>query len=248
MERTVRKENLVRLNELRNAVLACGCRGNYFENFDSSLDDDLKLRHLARIEEDLAELDDAAWSHLKAGTIQRFIKSHPERGWQFAFDKLNEAKGYNYLKKMGCVNIKFIPESSEEGQKTPDLRADWNMKTILCEVKTINISNRESAARKNEQARYIEGELSDSLIYKIKNTINAAKMQFDAYKINNAKKIIYMVLNFDDSFHEYVENYLLNLQAVALEFCAVVGVVFDIKPKFYSANPDQSPIILSCLQ
>jgi hypothetical protein len=31
----------------------------------------------------------------------------PVRGWQPLFDKLNQAKAYNYLKQAGCTNIAF---------------------------------------------------------------------------------------------------------------------------------------------
>ena len=70
-----------------------------------------------------------------------------KRGWQALFDVLNEAKGYNHLSGIGCTNIRFIPVSSVPGQKTPDLSGDLAGARVLCEVKTINISEDEATRR-----------------------------------------------------------------------------------------------------
>ena len=51
------------------------------------------------------------------------------------------------------------------------------------------------------------------------------------------KRIVYLVVNFDDSLHEYVDDYLAQIQERSEEF-AVSGleIVLDVKPKFYSAS------------
>jgi hypothetical protein len=63
-----------------------------------------------------------------------------KRGWQPLFDKLNQAKAFNYLRWIGWVNVEFIPPSTETGQQTPDLRAESGSNKVLCEV-NLDFSN-----------------------------------------------------------------------------------------------------------
>ena len=51
------------------------------------------------------------------------------------------------------------------------------------------------------------------------------------------KRIVYLVVNFDDSLHEYVDDYLVQIQQRSEEFVVPgLEIVLDVKPKFYSAS------------
>jgi hypothetical protein len=71
-------------------------------------------------------------------------KKDKARVLQPLYNTLNEAKGHNHLTRIGCANVHFIPESAIEGQKTPDLGADAQGRKVLCDIKTINISDKEA--------------------------------------------------------------------------------------------------------
>ena len=54
---------------------------------------------------------------------------------------------------------------------------------------------------------------------------------------DDARRIAYVILNFDDNLHEYVEGYLEQLRAFVISAkLSKVEIIFDVKPKFYSAT------------
>ena len=229
---------LLRIGEIRDCVQR-GRAGHYFENFDRSLvEDSVKRKHFLHLEAELAGLDSAAWSQLKEQVVHLFEKKDPVRGWQAAFDKLNEAKAYTYLAKRGCSELYFIPESSASGQKTPDINGKLGGASILCEVKTINPSDNESKARGQAIARSVQGNLPKAFFAKLCSTVKKADIQMDVYCRDGAsQKFVYIILNFDDSLHEYVGRYMVQIH----DFCRrkklpCIEIIFDVKPEFYSAT------------
>ncbi len=51
------------------------------------------------------------------------------------------------------------------------------------------------------------------------------------------KRIIYLVINFDDRLHEGVDDYLVQISEKREEFMMPgVEVILDVKPEFYSAT------------
>lgn len=116
-------------------------------------------------------------------------------------DTLNEAWGYNFLKKIGCLKICFIPPSKINGVKTPDLKASLNHADVICEVKTINPSDDEVLYRNcgsylSEDAPFT---LNQGFFNKLDCDLKQAEKQCEAYDTcNNARYIVYIVLNFDD--------------------------------------------------
>ena len=230
---------LPRICEIRGCVERRGRKGHYFENFDSSLaENPIKRKHLLHLEAELAELNSAAWSQLKVQVVPLFERKAPVRGWQAAFDKLNEAKAYKYLASLGCEELGFIPESSVSGQKTPDLKGRLGSVSMLCEVKTINPSDDEVTARGQMSARSIQGDLPAAFFAKLCSTLETARAQMDSYcQDGTSRKFVYVILNFDDSLHEYVERYMVQMQDVCTQHeLPCVEIVFDVKPEFYSAT------------
>jgi hypothetical protein len=195
----------------------------------------------------LAGLDAVAWAHLLAQVVPLFEKRHEVRAWQAAFDKLNEAKGYNYLARIGCTHVHFVPVSSVSGQQTPDLEGRQGNQRVLCEVKTINPSDAEASSRhKVAHGQIVSGFTQDVLptgfFDKLMATVKAAEKQMRSYcSDRSTRRIVYIILNFDDRLHQYGDDYVRQIRNFIVS-CDLpeVKIVFDVKPRFYSAT-SQSP-------
>jgi hypothetical protein len=237
-----------RIREIRDCVLKRGRSGTYFENFDASLEDNpVKRKHFLHLEAELAKLDAAAWAHLKTQVLPLFENRDQVRGWQAAFDKLNEAKGYNYLTQLGCVEVAFIPTSTASGRKTPDLQAKLGTDRVLCEVKTINPSDIEAAscsavAHGRIVSGSTQGALPDGFFCKLMATLKTAEAQMTSYcSDHSSRRIVHVVLNFDDLLNQYADDYLGQIQTFTRTAALPeVEIVLDVKPRFYSAT-SQSP-------
>jgi hypothetical protein len=211
----------------------------YFLDFEQDLKElPVKLKHFLDIESELQTLDSASWKHLKAELAQLLKKRDAKRGWQALFDKLNEAKGYGYLVRLGCTNIRFIPRSSVHGQQTPDLHADLGATKMVCEVKTVNVSELEAGHRTTGSARDVLLQLPDGFFKKLKCDLELARRQLAAASTETlVRKIAYVIINFDDLLHEYVDDYVEQIEKfVATIVMPEVEIVFNIKPPFYSAT------------
>ena len=206
-------------------------------SFDAG-DNPVALKHFRDLETDLQGLDAKAWRVLKSEVIPLLTRRDGVRGWQPLFDKLNEAKGYNYLTRIGCTNVSFIPRASLQGKKTPDLQGVLLSTEVLCEVKTINTSEDECTFRKgNFGVKSILVRLPVEFFNKLKSTLEVARNQMVAYcQAADTRKIVYVVLNYDDILHEYESSYSAQLEEfVATSPMADIEVVFDARPAFYSA-------------
>lgn len=244
------RHELPRIYEIHDSINKLVFPQSFFVDFDNSIaSNPLKLIHFLHIEGELAKLNAKAWEQLKAKAVPLFQKPHENRAWSPAFDKLNEAKGYIYLVKTGCSDVEFIPENSRGGRRTPDVCGRAATKQILCEIKTINISDDEVSARKNMTARGIQGVLPQQFFDKVSSQIQSAKEQMDDYDADSeTRKVVYFVLNFDDLLHEHIERYFLQLR----NYCKTANtscmeIVFDAKPAFYSVSREQlHPRIFVC--
>jgi hypothetical protein len=151
------------------------------------------------------------------------------RGLTQFFDKCNEAEAYVFLKEQGFLEVEFIPESRILKNRTPDLSAKGNQGKVLCEVKTINISDEEAKRNKHlRDAKYLpatyETELNDGLLKQIKSQIEEANKQFDSYDSSQqALRYLYLVVNRDNPMafeaeksSDEAENYIKSLGLGAL--------------------------------
>lgn len=233
------RHELPRIYEIHDSINKFVFPQSFFIDFDNSIaSNPIKRIHFLHIESELAKLDAKAWEQLKAKTVPHFQKPHEKRAWSPAFDKLNEAKGYIYLIKTGCSDVEFIPENSRGNRRTPDVRGRAATKHILCEVKTVNISDDEVGARKNMTARSIQGELPQQFFDKVSSQIQSAKEQMDDYEPDSEiRKVVYFILNFDDLLHEHIGTYFGQLRNYCLTAnTSYAEIVFDVKPAFYSAS------------
>src|ERR1700732_1165341 len=132
-----------RILELREASIALNSASAYFRADDDKFTDPVKVKYFAEIDRNLAMLPEDAWKQIKIDLVNRIAVRHPTRGWQPLFDIFNEVRAYNYLQDMGYEDIRFIPRAKANNLRTPDLEAVYNDTPILCEVKTINTSDKE---------------------------------------------------------------------------------------------------------
>jgi hypothetical protein len=186
---------------------------------------------------DLAFKADVRYPHLKKDVAPLLQQRHPTRGWQPLFDKLNHAKAYNYLVRIGCTAIRLIPESPITGQKTPDLEAHLGSTKVLCEVKTINISEIEATRRTRGGVGSTEAQVSDGFFKKLTADLGKAKKQMDAYAgSSDIRQIVYIVVNFDDSLHQYAEDYKVQIDAfLSTNQVPKLEVKFNIQSPYYTA-------------
>jgi hypothetical protein len=208
-------------------------------DFASAIDENpVKKKHFIHIEADLQKLQPNDWQHLKEKTIKLCNEMDAKRGWQRVFDSLNEAKAYAYLVDcIFCTCMEFISRSPKQGQKTPDLRGRVGSTTVLCEVKTINCSDKEAIGRSKHDTRSVEYVLTDDFFTKLKKTLNVAKEQLVLCGEEDTINIIYVVLNFNDNLNEYVDQYMNEINGhVAELWIPEIEIVFDVKPPFYSAT------------
>jgi hypothetical protein len=230
----VYRQELPRVFELRDLAQNSSSPNAYFQNFEKSLAEiPQKLRQFRDIERDLQGLDVNAWVFLRDELAPLLAAKDRKRGWQSLFDKLNQAKAFNYLKSRGYRNIRFVPPSAVKGQQTPDLQADGT----LCEVKTINTSEIEADRWNSGGVGTTTDRLDEGFFRKLSSDLRKANAQMAAYGGGqDTKHIAYVIVNFDDRLHEYADRYQAQIdQYVAGDPVSGLEVVFDVKPPFYTA-------------
>jgi hypothetical protein len=184
----------------------------YFSKFQETVMGpcgDLALQKYDEYERSLQSLDLRAWEALKEKVAPRLTARHAKRGWTQLFDTLGEADAYNHLKStLGCTSVTFIPESSKKHHKTPDLEGVYAEGQILCEAKTINISDSEIDAIGESHVRNgdFHRELTPEFLGKLTKVIGEAKSQIEAFDDGTgARHLVYVTIYFDDwlgRFHE----------------------------------------------
>jgi hypothetical protein len=159
-----------------------------------------KRTYFERIEVDLHGLDDAAWAAIKE-KLKRWpkVRTHEQRALEPLYEILNEANGYNYLKRIGCSNIRFVSVSTRQNEKTPDLAAEHRGQQVLCDVKTINRSYTEVERARIGGVATSPKRVPDELVAKIRKTAESALTQIVSYDPGGtAQKIAFFVVNYDE--------------------------------------------------
>jgi hypothetical protein len=203
-------EHMPRVNELRALIADPSKPSAYFQNFDESVRVEPSMRGvwLAR-EQEFHRLAPASWEFLKA-EARPYLTARDSngRGWEQLIAILNQARAHNYLVDRGCSGVSFIPRAKRQGQKTPDLQAMDNERTLLCEVKTINISQNEVNRRHLGGVGSSTNILPDAFFNKLNLTIEGAAKQIATHDFAaNAKHLVFMVVNFDDFFTQCKTDY-----------------------------------------
>lgn len=235
------RAELPRTYELVDDVTQGGTTETYFEGFDASLSRE-KRKYFRIIERNLAALDQISWDYLRFEVVPFFSRRDPRRGWQYALDRLNEAKGYRYLADLGCDELVFIPRSSVIGERTPDLKGRLGSRNVLCDVKTINISRTEQDTRLKSPIRMVDyksiSTIHDGFFNKLDLQIRDAKEQMLMYdRSQNSKLICYSVINFDDLFGQNLKNYIDQIKLHCLNGESPgIDVIFETPPSIASIS------------
>ncbi len=227
------RKELPRLYELRDQIKETDCPNAYFRDFENKLKDSHWKEKYLDLEKELQGLDPDAWEFLKNEAAPYLIKDNETtRRWEQLFNTLqSQARAYNYLKKLGCTNVQFIPRSHKSRVQTPDLEGMMGLGKVLCEVKTINMSEKEAKNRHNVRvcgygdARDTEDRLDDCFFKKLESDITKAKRQLESYDPDSkARHMVFIVPNFDDFFGEYKDRYFRQIDHYFSENPAPSGI------------------------
>jgi len=202
------RTEMPRVYEIRDLVLDPANPSAYFRNFDNSVRDESskKLVWLAR-EEEFQRLDDKSWQFLKDEALPYLMARDAKRGWQQLIAILNQARAHNYLIDRGCVNVRFIPRSKTEGEETPDIEGTIDRTKVLCEVKTLSISDVEADRRKTGGVGSTVRSLEQGFFRKLTSDLCKAERQMKSYAGEGTVRIAFVIPNFDDFFGEYKAGY-----------------------------------------
>jgi hypothetical protein len=208
------REKLPRMYELRDHIESPDSLNPFWKNLDVNLQNEGKRIKCLPYEDALQSLDETAWEFIKKEATIKLTKWDEKnaRGQQQLFDILNQAMAYKYLlREIGCSNIRFIPRSSKI--KTPDLEGIlWHI-NVICEVKTINISENEAFTRREmssgrPRCDQPPRKLDQAFWDKLWDTLVKAKKQIETYASGNGRRnIVYIFINFDDMWDTYREQY-----------------------------------------
>ncbi|MDO8987994.1 MAG: hypothetical protein Q7U91_00005 [Sideroxyarcus sp.] len=229
------REEMPRVYELKDLFEG---QDNPRTNFLSFRDTDPPLSGMKQAwlayEQELRRLDVAAWEFLK-GEVNRHrnkFNGGALRGRQQIMSFLNQARAYNYLVDIVCSHVRFIPEKEIDGLKTPDLEGVLNERKVLCEVKTLHISDLEMDRRKREKGweterpddrRYI-----NFLCEKLKSHLCKAISQMSSYDDSyDVKRIAFIVINFDEFFSNKKAEYYSQIDRwLATDMLSGIDIVF----------------------
>lgn len=203
------RQEMPRVYELRDLIADPSKPCAYFQNFDDSIRDEPSKKQvwLAR-EREFQRLDPDSWQFLKSEARTYLMTRDARRGWQQLISILNHARAYNYLSDEGCLGIRFIPRSEINGEETPDLEGVLNGMKVLCEVKTVNISDAEANRRQTKGVGFITNLLDEGFFNKLRSDLLKAKSQMEVYGgKGDVRRIAFVVLNFDDFLGEYKGDY-----------------------------------------
>lgn len=223
--------------------------GTYFQNFDDSIQTEpSKAKVWLAREQELQRPDTESWRSLKNEAQPYLSSRHNSRGWERLISILNQARAYNYLLDMGCQAIRFIPRAIIEGEKTPDLTGSLNERTVICEAKTINISDIETERRNSGWVGKSSDSLDSWFFTKLKSDLNQAKLQLYSHdNSDECRRIVFVVPNFDDFLAGYKTNYFLQIDEY-LDREAVTGlevVFFNQSTTFYVDIAMKNAIVIN---
>jgi hypothetical protein len=220
------RTSMPRVFELVDLIEVPLAQSAYFHDFETRLGDSRgrATTWLAR-EREFQRLDPDSWQALKSEARPRLTRPDPKRGWQQLIDILNQARAYNYLVELGCSGVRFVPRGRK---KTPDLEGTLDTRKVLCEVKTINISEQEAKRRNEGQGGYTSIYLDEQFLKKVTSALGTAKSQVESYDVGgNSMRIVFLIINFDDSFAEYKADYYSQIDKyLASEPVQGIGIVF----------------------
>lgn len=219
-----------RVYELQDLIYDRSAPTAYFQNFDNSVQQFPEKRTTWLVREKvLQRLDAKSWEFLKNEARPYLTSQVPSgRGHQQLISILNQAFAYGYLIDEGWLDVAFIPRSGVSGQETPDLKGQVNDRKVLCEVKSIGISDDEAARRQSGGSGSTTNLLGIGFLNKLTSDLRKAKGQIEAYDASNdITRIAFVVPDFDDLLGEYKLEYFQQIDRhLAVGRTAGIDIVF----------------------
>ncbi len=208
------RKELPRIYELVDLIENPDSPHSCFRDFKRVLKDPEAIKIWLSIENDLRGLDGPAWEFLKKEASKYLTKWNEKskhngapRGREPLLNILYQAKAYNFLKSKGYSDIHFVQPSKRNGIKSPDLQGTSDTGKVLCEVKTINRSEDEVYRNLNGEYLHKNFKLESAFFEKLRTRLEDAKKQMEAHDPGNeAKRIIYIILNLDDFWGDHKED------------------------------------------
>jgi hypothetical protein len=204
------RHEMPRVYELQDLIDDRSAPSAYFQNFDNSVRDETEKRKtwLAR-ERAFQRLDPTSWKFLKSEAKPYLTKRNTKgRGHQQLIAILNQAWAYGYLIDEGCSQIGFITSVKKSGQETPDVEGWVGKRRVLCEVKTVSISDIEATRRITAGAGSTINSLETGFFKKLTSDLLKAKSQIESYdNASDVRRIAFIILDFDDLLAEYKRDY-----------------------------------------
>lgn len=213
------RNTLPRVYDLTDTLAAPSHPDAFLLSFENDLEIPIVLDNFRKLERWLGLLDEVAWQNLKQSAAPRLVSKQREvgRGWEALFDILNEARAFGYLQSIGCTGIHFI-ECKDNG-RTPDLGALQDGRDVFCEVKTINPSDDEATRRNRMQSGAVVSDrpqvnVGEGFLTKLRATFANALKQLDAVDPERrARRIIFIMISFDDFWGDYLDRYIAQIDA-----------------------------------
>lgn len=219
------------VNELRALIEDSSNPRAYFQSFEETIRTEPSKRQvwLAR-EREFSQLDKDSWKFLKAEALPYLTSRDQLRGWSQLISILNQARAHNFLVDEGCQNVRFIPRATTNGMETPDLEAEAGRTKVVCEVKSIQISQLEAARRASGAVGSSTPQLDAEFFNKLASDLLKARSQMYSFHGDpDARRIAFVVIDFDDSLGEYKQSYFEQID----EFLAC-NPVPDVEVVFYN--------------
>ena len=155
----------------------------------------LVLKDFQAYDRALSTLDKESWAILKNKALRHYLDNRNGRRKTGFFHQLNEAFAYRHLIKQGFHDVRFLEE--EKKRRTPDITYTDRGVQSYCEVKSIDISDREIERRKSStvyDASVYFG-LGDGFANKLRKVLSEAKQQIQSL---GTQGMVYIVVDFDD--------------------------------------------------
>lgn len=228
------RQEMPRVYELQDLISDRSAPCAYFRDFDASIGNEPeKLKTWLARERIFQTLDPASWQFLKNEASPYLTKRNTKgRGHQQLISILNQAWAYTYLVDEGCLRTAFIPPMRKpvrkKGLETPDIEGELKERRVLCEVKTVSISDDEATRREMGAVGSTLDLLEIGFFNKLTSDLLKAKSQIESYDGSTGiRRIAFIVLNFDDWLGEYKADYFQQIdQHLAANPISGIDIVF----------------------
>ncbi len=243
------RQEMPRVYELRDLIIDTSKPCAYFQDFDGSIRDEPSKKQVwLACEREFQRLDPESWQFLKSEALPYLMTRDAGRGWQQLISILNQARAHNYLTDEGCLGVRFIPRSEINGKETPDLEGVLNGMKVLCEVKTVNISDAEATRRQTGGVGSITNSLDEGFFRKLRSALLKANRQMEVYGgKGDVRRIAFVVLNFDDFLCEHKADYFgqIDRHLAANPISGVDIVFYNQRTAFHCHVSVQNAVVVN---